>query len=119
MNCFFTIKRKSLECIPKSHPKFSAQGRSIFFQVASTAKRKLQYISERERERERDQQLISELQNFNRETKSIWQGRRKKKSPTQKSSSGNTKDAGWPYFVEGKKGTHNKQTSWVLLRHLN
>lgn len=48
MDSFFTIKRKSLECIPKSHPKFSAQERSIFFQVASTAKRKLQ----RERERE-------------------------------------------------------------------
>jgi hypothetical protein len=73
MDSFFTIKRKSLECIPKSHPKFSAQERSIFFQVASTAKRKLQKISKRHSERERDLNNKShELQNFNRETKSIW-----------------------------------------------
>jgi hypothetical protein len=57
MDPFFTIKRNSLECIPKSHPKFSAQERSIFFQVASTAKTKLQKISKREREREREREI--------------------------------------------------------------
>ncbi len=122
MDSFFTIKRKSLECIPKSHPEFSAQERSIFFQVASTAKRKLQKISkrhsERERERERERDLNNkshELQNFNRETKSTWQGRRKKKSPAQKSSSENTKDAGWPHFVEERRGlTTNKSAEYFL-----
>jgi hypothetical protein len=71
MNSFFTVKRKSLECIPKSHPKFRAQERSIFSRWQVQQKESCKK-SPNERERERDLNNKShELQNFNRETKSI------------------------------------------------